>query len=432
MSEYEQTIDFLYRQLPAFERQGAGGYKPGLQTSHALDAWLGQPHRAYRCIHVAGTNGKGSTAHLLAAMLQLMGHRVGLFTSPHLVDFRERIRVNGQMIPREAVTGFMRRYRAAHLQCKPTFFELTSAMAMDHFRQQGCDWAVIEVGLGGRLDSTNIITPALSVITNISMDHTQFLGNTLEQIAGEKAGIIKPGVPVVVGEAPQSGVRKVFQSRAGELHAPITFAQDHPLVTGWQPQGTHLLLNLADGATLTSELGGDYQVANANTVLTAVQALRGLGVEISNEAVSGAFAHVCELTGLMGRWQQLQQHPRVVCDSGHNTGAFTQIVKQLRSEPHQRLHMVLGFMADKNIDGILSLLPREATYYFTQAPTPRALPAATLKQKAAAHHLAGNSYNSVHEACQAALQAAGRNDLIYIGGSMYVLSQLGNWLLRGQ
>lgn len=419
---YDETIDYLYKQLPMFERQGSAGYKPGLGTSMALDDTFGNPHRHYKCIHVAGTNGKGSVSHLLATTLQQAGYKVGLYTSPHIVDFRERIRVDGNMIPREAVVDFMQRYFDSHFQGRPSFFELTSTMAFDYFRQCKVDLAVIEVGLGGRLDSTNIINPVLSVITNISLDHTQFLGDTLAQIAGEKAGIIKHGTPVVVGEA-EGEVRKVFQDRARNMQAPITFAQDHPIVTAGHSDDGRLQLDTAMGP-ITDELGGIYQVRNANTVLHCIEALRQQGFDISDEATRWAFGHVEELSGLIGRWQTLQHKPKVVCDSGHNLGAFGYIVEQLHQEHYHHLHMVLGFMHDKDIDDILDMLPREATYYYCNAQSPRALPAQALKEKAAAHQLAGNSYPTAQAAYKAALQAARHDDFVYVGGSMYVLAEI--------
>ncbi len=388
---YDETIDYLYKQLPMFERQGSAGYKPGLGTSMALDDTFGNPHRHYKCIHVAGTNGKGSVSHLLATTLQQAGYKVGLYTSPHIVDFRERIRVDGNMIPREAVVDFMQRYFDSHFQGRPSFFELTSTMAFDYFRQCKVDLAVIEVGLGGRLDSTNIINPVLSVITNISLDHTQFLGDTLAQIAGEKAGIIKHGTPVVVGEA-EGEVRKVFQDKSSNMQAPITFAQDHPIVTAGHSDDGRLQLDTAMGP-ITDELGGIYQVRNANTVLHCIEALRQQGFDISDEATRWAFGHVEELSGLIGRWQT-------------------------------HLHMVLGFMHDKDIDDILDMLPREATYYYCNAQSPRALPAQALKEKAAAHQLAGNSYPTAQAAYKAALQAARHDDFVYVGGSMYVLAEI--------
>ncbi len=443
MMTYQETLDYLYRQLPSFERQGNKGYKPGLQTSRRLDDLFGNPHRQYPCIHVAGTNGKGSVSHLMATTLQQCGFKVGLYTSPHIVDFRERIRVNGKMIPQEAVSDFMARYFAQTGQngilaperqsgefddFHPTFFELTSTMAMDYFSQEQVDYAVIEVGLGGRLDSTNIITPILSVITNISLDHTQFLGNTLVEIAGEKAGIIKPHVPVVVGEA-QGDVRRVFERKAATEHSPIYFAQDTPLVLSGESIGGHTALVTKHLGRIEDQLGGECQVINANTALTAIEALKAQGIHIGHEAITSAFSQVITLSGLIGRWQLLRENPRVICDSGHNIGAFRHTVSQLRQEHFDQLHLLLGFMKDKDIEHILKLLPQQGTYYFTHAHNERALSATGLQAQAARYGLQGECYSHVREAYQAALSKAGNNDLIFIGGSMYVLAELGDELL---
>ena len=423
MMTYQQTIDYLYNQRPAFERQGASGYKPGLQTTIALDDWLGNPHRLYRSIHVGGTNGKGSVSHLLAAMLQLSGYRVGLYTSPHFVDFRERIRVNGQCIPQADVVDFVERFKNSGLDCPATFFELTTALAMEYFARQHVDVAIMEVGLGGRLDSTNIITPVLSIITNISLEHTEFLGDTLELIAGEKAGIIKPGVPVVIGEA-EGDVREVFERKAADCQAPITFALDHPQVTGHHHEDGCLMLDTMDYGTVRCELGGDYQAKNAATVLAAVQQLKHMDFDLPDERVAEAFHRVSELTGLRGRWTRLGSHPAIIADSGHNIAGVTAAMQQLRSERYDKLHMVIGFMADKDLAHILPLLPREACYHFTQASTSRALTAERLRDMAFPLGLRGDCHDNVIEALGHAKQLAGPDDLIYVGGSMYVLAEL--------
>ncbi|MDO4511566.1 MAG: folylpolyglutamate synthase/dihydrofolate synthase family protein [Bacteroidales bacterium] len=419
---YNETINYLFNQLPAFERQGGAGYKPGLQTSLDLDRMAGCPHRAYRCIHVAGTNGKGSTSHLIASILQEQGYKVGLYTSPHIVDFRERIRVNGEMISEEAVVDFTARHLQSGYEGHPTFFELTSTMALEYFKQQEVDFAVIEVGLGGRLDSTNIITPILSVITNISPDHTQFLGNTPEEIAAEKAGIIKEGIPVVIGEA-EGGVRDTFRQKAQEANAPIIFAQDAPIVTSGRSEGGQCLIETEAYGTLVNALGGAYQIKNSNTVLAAIEALKQQGTAISSDSVKAGFARIIENTGLIGRWQTIGEQPRIVVDSGHNVGAFAQITEQLKQERYERLHMVMGFMADKDVDHVLAMLPKDATYYFTQATTPRAMTATELQAKAAAHGLQGEAYPTLATAKAAAMGAASDADLIYIGGSMYLLAE---------
>ncbi|MBR1803773.1 MAG: bifunctional folylpolyglutamate synthase/dihydrofolate synthase [Muribaculaceae bacterium] len=420
---YQETLDYLYNQRPAFERQGAYGYKPGLQTAIDLDNWLGNPHRHYRTIHVAGTNGKGSVSHMLAAILQRSGYRVGLFTSPHFVDFRERIRVNGEMVPQEFVVQFVDDFMRWGYAGNPSFFELTSAMALKYFADRQVDIAIIEVGLGGRLDSTNIITPILSVITNISLEHTEFLGDTVEEIAGEKAGIIKPGVPVVVGEA-QGGVRRVFERVAAEREAPVTFAQDAPQVLGVSHDGAMLVLDTASVGCVRCELAGDYQALNVNTVLTAVNVLERQGLDGLSREVPQALEQVSRLTGLRGRWTRLGENPMVIADSAHNIAAITLAMKQLAECPCTALHMVMGFMADKDLEHILPLLPREATYYFTQAQTPRALKAVDLQTMAAPLGLNGQCYGNVAEALASARAAACDTDLIYVGGSMYVLAEL--------
>lgn len=422
---YNETLEYLYHQLPSFERQGASGYKPGLQTSIDLDRLTGNPHRHYRCIHVAGTNGKGSTSHLIASTLQMQGYKVGLYTSPHIIDFRERIRVNGEKISEAEVVNFVEECLKWGYEGHPTFFELTSAMAFRHFAQQQVDFAVIEVGLGGRLDSTNIITPVLSVITNISPDHTQFLGDTPAEIAAEKAGIIKNGVPAVVGEA-EGEVRRVFEQKAKAMNAPITFAQDAPEVVTGDCEAGHCTIHTAHHGTLMNQLTGHYQIINSNTALTAIHALQNMGIEIGEDAIRQGFARVVSNTGLFCRWQTLQEQPRVICDSAHNVGAFKQIVRQLQAEHYDALRIVIGFMADKDVDHILTLLPSHATYYFTQASTPRALPAEQLQQKASLHALHGKPYPTAAAAKQAALADAHPADLVLITGSFYLLSETTN------
>lgn len=422
---YEETLQYLYESTPVFQHEGAGAYKPGLDTSHALDNLLDNPHRAYRTIHVGGTNGKGSTSHLLAAILQKSGYKVGLYTSPHLVDFRERIRVNGEKIDQEYVVQFVEKYREQFESLKPSFFELTSTMAFAYFRDQQVDFAVVEVGLGGRLDSTNIITPVLSVITNISLDHTQFLGDTLEAIAGEKAGIIKPGVPVVIGEAEQPSVREVFLQKAREVGAPLYIAPESILtVEGslWTDNQWHYTTE--EFGNFIGELGGMVQSMNTVTVLAAVKALRETGIHIPTEAIHEAFAHVVELTGLMGRWQTLCQYPRVVCDTGHNPGGWEYLSWQLEAESRRcnRLRMIIGISNDKDIDGVLDLMPQEATYYFTQASVSRALPAQELRKRASKHGLMGKYYTTVAAAIETVLQEATPDDFIFIGGSTFVVA----------
>lgn len=428
--DYTQTIEWLFKQLPMFSRVGAAAYKPGLQTSERLDEFFGHPHRRFRSIHVAGTNGKGSCSHMIAAMLQAQGYRVGLYTSPHLVDFRERIRVNGDMIPESAVTDFVERFQKSGYDGHPSFFELTMMMAFDWFARAEVDYAVIEVGMGGRLDSTNIITPLACVITNISPDHTQFLGTTLPQIAGEKAGIIKPSIPVVIGEA-EGEVRRVFERKAEECGAPITFAAE----TGLLP----LAVELPDSAgfecyspivgNFKSPLAGDYQKHNILTVLAALQMLRSIGIEISNEAAAEGMSRVEQLTGLRGRWTKLSDAPLAICDTGHNVAGLESNMARLKrlmdSRPAgARLRMVVGFVADKDIDHILDLFPRDAVYYLTNAQIPRALPVSELEAKCRDKGLGGTAYATVGDAWEAAVADASPADIIYVGGSTFIVADL--------
>lgn len=421
---WERTLDYLFNQRPAFERQGASGYKPGLDTSIALDRMYKEPHRHYRIIHIAGTNGKGSTAHLLASCLQQCGYRVGLFTSPHLVDFRERIRVNGRKISRNYVMQWVSDYQKKDVKdIEPSFFELVSTMAFDYFAWRNVNVAIIETGLGGRLDSTNIVTPEMSIITNIGLEHQQFLGNTLEEIAMEKAGIIKHRRPVIIGRA-EGIVREVFKNTAERMYSEIRFAQDKPEVTSAKHVDGVLQLSTKSYGIINCELIGDYQVENANTVLVTLNLLKRLKYRIKEDAVHEGFAQVVENTGLMGRWMKLANSPRVVCDSAHNMSGMKQAMEQLENEKRDKLHMILGFMADKDVHSMLELMPQDATYYFTQAQTQRSLTADKLKDFASEHHLKGAVYNNVADALTAARTAAGPDDLIYVGGSMYVLAEL--------
>lgn len=419
---YQETIDYLYKQLPSYERQGAGGYKPGLQTSRELDNLFGNPHTNYRCIHVAGTNGKGSVSSMIAAALQMAGYKVGLFTSPHFIDFRERIRVNGGMIPRRKVVEFMERFAAMDYAGHPTFFELTSTMAMDYFAQCEVDFAVIEVGMGGRLDSTNIITPMLSVITNIALDHTQFLGDTLAQVAGEKAGIIKPGVPVVVGETVPETL-SVFEQKATECGSRLAVAQQCPLVRLVRRYADRQVMRSEAFGSITCRLMGNYQVANVNTALTVIAELRRLGVNIVDDAVRVGIEYTARITGLVGRWMQVHDRPRVVCDSGHNVGAFPQVMAQLKRQRCRTLRIVIGFMADKDVTHLLAMLPRDARYYYTQASTSRSMKAAELAALAKQQGLVGKAFETVEAAYRQALADSAADDFIFVGGSMYVLAE---------
>lgn len=405
---YQETLDYLFTSQPAFHIIGGAAYKPGFDNINRLLEGIGNPHRQLKTIHVAGTNGKGSTSHLLAAVLQKAGYKTGLYTSPHLVDYGERIRINGQMISQEAVIRFVERHKTLLENIKPSFFETSFAMAVEYFSQNKVDVAVIEVGLGGRLDSTNVITPDLCIITNIGYDHTEFLGNTLEKIASEKAGIIKHGTPVVIGETQVETV-PVFTEKALQESAPILFA-DH------QPR--------CDWDKIPCELTGIYQDKNKQTAWVAALQLRKVGYCISDEAIRAGFAEVCTLTGLQGRWQIIHQYPTVVCDTGHNAHGLRYVAQQLAAYPCKTLHIVFGMVNDKDVNSALALLPKEATYYFTQAATPRAIAATDLQAMAAQHGLQGNAYPQVEEAYRHARHNAQDKDLIFIGGSNYVVGEL--------
>lgn len=422
---YQETIQYLYNSAPLFQQIGGAAYKEGLGNTLALDAHFGHPHLQYKSIHIAGTNGKGSCSHMFAALLQAAGHKVGLYTSPHLVDFRERIRVNGEMIPEDYVCRFVEEERSFFEPLHPSFFELTTALAFKYFSDCRVDVAVIEVGLGGRLDCTNIIRPELSVITNISLDHTQFLGHTLAAIAAEKAGIIKNGVPVVVGEA-VAETRPVFLAKAEETGAPVCFADDSPevLESHLTDHATRTYKTRSYG-TLESDLLGDYQTKNVNTVLHGASILAGLLLPEQGELpglLAATLPHVSKLTGLAGRWQRIGSRPTVICDTGHNAGGWEWLGKQLRQTPCRRLHMVFGMCEDKDVTAVLRQLPPDATYYFTHASVRRALPADRLQSLAAALGLNGQSYPTVAQAYAAARRAACPEDLIFIGGSSFVVA----------
>lgn len=424
---YKETTEYLFNSTPLFQNVGKTAYKEGLANTYLLDERNSHPHRHYMTIHVGGTNGKGSVSHTIAAVLQAAGYRVGLFTSPHLVDFRERIRINGEMIPEERVIRFVEENRTFLDEIHPSFFEVTTAMAFQYFAEQGVDIAVIEVGLGGRLDCTNIITPLLSIITNISFDHVQFLGNTLAGIASEKAGIMKQDVPCVVGEWVDE-TRPVFELTAAQIHAPLTFAEDEKEVTdfAFNPNGGIDYVTRSFGR-IHGELGGMCQTHNANTILKALSILKQQGTFVFDEkAVAYGFRNVCETTGLMGRWQKLSDSPLTYCDTGHNSGGFQYIVKQLQSYIDRgiNLHIVFGMVNDKDITTVLSMLPASATYYFTQASVKRALPAEELQALAAKFDLRGDCYSSVSEAYEKAKAASGADSLIYVGGSTFVVADM--------
>ena len=420
---YQETITYLYNSTPLFQNIGQGAYKEGLSNTHALDAHFGHPHRTFRTLHVAGTNGKGSCSHTLAAVLQSAGYKVGLYTSPHLVDFRERIRVNGTPIEKEFVIDFVEQHRAFFEPLHPSFFELTTAMAFHYFAEQKVDVAVIEVGLGGRLDCTNLIKPDLTVITNISFDHVGFLGDTLAKIAYEKAGIIKPHTPIIIGEHEEE-TRPVFESEAAQKKAPITFAQDMPMVVSKENAINHDIYQTHSYSNLQVELRGYCQEKNVNTLLHAIGELQRIGYNINKKNVRDGFAHVCQLTGLMGRWQQLNTSPRLICDTGHNIGGFQYIVPQILAQPCKELRIVFGMVNDKDINSVLALMPKHATYYFTQASVARALPCHELQSLAAQHGLHGATYPTVAEATRTALTEADKEDFIYVGGSSFIVADL--------
>lgn len=406
---YQETIQYLFTSTPVFEKIGAKAYKPGLDTVKAMDQHLGHPHTQYKTIHIAGTNGKGSCSHTIAAILQSQGYKVGLFTSPHLVDFRERIRVNGEMVSEQYVIDFVEKNRSFFEPLHPSFFELTTMMAFQYFAEQKVDYAVIEVGLGGRLDSSNIITPILSVITNISFDHTQFLGNTLAKIAGEKAGIIKEGVPVVIGEW-NDETQPVFDRVAKEKNSPIIYTQP----TDWD---------------IDFELKGRYQAKNKNTIATAIKTLQKLGVKIDESAIKNGFEHVCELTGLRGRWEKLGEKPLVICDTGHNLAGWEYLAPQIDAVKATAKHIVFGMVDDKDIEHVLKLLANihrnsNVIFYWTQPNTHRAIPVAKIHELAAQNGLSGECYPTVKQAFEAAKQAASEDDFIFVGGSSYVVADL--------
>ena len=420
---YQETIQYLFNSTPVFEHVGAAAYKPGLYNTHELDQHFGHPHTAYKTIHVAGTNGKGSCSHTLAAILQEAGYKVGLYTSPHLVDFRERIRVNGHPISEQRVIDFVEQERAFFEPLNPSFFELTTALALLYFKEQQVDVAIIEVGLGGRLDCTNIITPVLSLITNISFDHTQFLGNTLEQIAAEKAGIIKQHVPVVIGETTPE-TRTVFEQKVAVCEAPIYFAEEESEIlsskvcqTGGRDYITQHFGNLH------GQLGGEYQERNANTVLKALPLLQEIFNITPNNIVTG-FANVTTLTGLRGRWEKLRENPVVICDTGHNVAGWKWLAPQIKSVACRKLRLVFGMVDDKDVETVIKLLPQNATYYWAQASTKRATPSNIIAEMGRKNQLVGIDCGTVAKAYHRAITDASADDFIFVGGSSYIVSDL--------
>ncbi len=427
--KYKDTLCFLFEQLPMFQRIGPAAFKKDLTNTLALMEALGEPHRKYPCIHIAGTNGKGSVAHMLAAIGSAHGLKTGLYISPHYKDFRERIKVDGQYVSREYVVEFTDRYRHLFDTIKPSFFEITVAMAFDYFAREKVDLAVIETGLGGRLDSTNVITPVLSVITNISYDHQQFLGDTLPLIAGEKAGIIKQGIPVVIGETQEESA-PVFRVKAGQMAAPIEFADAHFRLV-WRNEDENFTVYdvFRDGKLylpdLKTDLHGPYQQKNLATVLESVEALKKTSaLQVRQDRLRHALAHVRELSGFMGRWQMIGRSPDILVDSAHNEGGLRPVMERLAALPYRRLHIVFGMVNDKAPDAVLGLLPKNACYYFARADIPRGLDAKTLKDHAGRSGLKGRAYSSVRNALKAAKRAAGPEDLVFVGGSIFVVAEV--------
>jgi len=423
---YAETLDFLFNQIPFFQQSGSSAYKPGLQNIEALDAWCGSPHKRYPTIHVGGTNGKGSVSNLIASILQEAGYKTGLYTSPHLKDFRERIRVNGHMIPEQRVVHFVEHFRHDCSVVEPSFFELTTELAFQWFAEEQVDVAVIEVGLGGRLDSTNIIHPDVSVITNISFDHMALLGDTLDKIAFEKAGIMKEGVPVVIGKA-EGVVREVFETHSTAVKAPVFWAfEEFPTKLG-KDLDNNMLINCEGGIHLYNDipcaLSGIYQMENAATTLSLVERLRAKNYSINDGAVYKGFSNVLSNTGLRGRWETLSEQPHVICDTGHNVAGMLFVTEQLRQTPHENLHFVIGMVNDKDVSGVLKLLPKDAIYYFTKASIPRALHENELALLAQQFGLKGTTYPTVAEALAAAKKKCRPNDLVFVGGSTFVVAE---------
>lgn len=399
---YSETLEWMFAQLPMYQHQGKTAFKKDLTNTIAFAEVLQHPEQKFKSIHVGGTNGKGSTSHMLASILQEAGYSVGLYTSPHLRNFTERIRINGQEIPQAEVTSFITKHKDFLETQQLSFFEMTVGLAFDYFATQKVDIAIIEVGLGGRLDSTNIITPEVSVITNIGLDHVQILGDTLPKIAQEKAGIIKPNVPVVIGEK-QKEVVSVFIEKAHAQQSPIVFASDQKHV-------------------FTTDLMGNYQKSNVQTAVTAIKQLKGF--DVSEAAIANGLRHVVRNTNLVGRWQILQKQPKVICDTAHNTEGLTLVLQQLQKEAYLQLHVVLGVVSDKDLDPVLPLFPKKATYYFCKPDIPRGLPAAQLQKTAKMVGLRGQVYGSVSLAYQEALSKAASEDTIYVGGSTFVVAEV--------
>jgi len=425
---YDQTLDYLYTRLPMFSRIGAAAIKKDITNTVLLCEQLGNPQNSFKSIHIAGTNGKGSTSHMLASIFQAAGYKTGLYTSPHLKDFRERIKVNGQMIPKEEVVDFVKDIIPTIDKIEPSFFEITVGMAFQYFKNEKVDIAIIETGLGGRLDSTNIIHPELSIITNIGWDHMNLLGNSLAEIAFEKAGIIKKNTPVVIGQwLPET--KPIFNKKAAEESAPIQFASDHYYCTGWTYSHHHLNATIANKITDDREeyeldLTGIYQISNLITVLESVEQLKQLNWPLTKEIVKKGLSIAKRTTGLGGRWEQIHRKPDVILDVDHNEDGIRQVLSQLELTDHHHLHWVIGMVKDKEVNKVLELLPKEATYYFTKAQIPRAMDEKELAEKANSIGLEGNNYSDVNTAVHAALAATKENDLILICGSVFLVGEV--------
>lgn len=403
--DYQETLDFMFSQLPMFQRIGPAAYKADLSNTIKLCSLLGNPENEFKSIHIAGTNGKGSVSHLIASVLQEAGYKTGLYTSPHLKDFRERIKINGQMIPEGEVVEFIKKYKDDFTGIGLSFFEMTVGMAFDYFRNEKVDIAVVETGMGGRLDSTNVLTPEVSVITNIGYDHTQFLGDTLPEIAAEKAAIIKHGIPALIGES-QDEVKQVFIERAMEVDTSLCFADEK-----YTPE-------------IASPLAGEWQKRNLITAYAALIKLRGEGFNISNKNIEAGVQKVIENTGLSGRWQKIHEKPLAICDIGHNLDGIREVLRMIDKTPHKKLHFVLGLVADKTVEPVLNILPKSATYYFCKADIPRGMNAEKLQELASHNDLNGKHYASVNDAYKAALRNAEDDDLVFVGGSTFIVAEI--------
>jgi dihydrofolate synthase / folylpolyglutamate synthase len=425
---YQQTLDYLFARLPMYQRIGAAAYKANLNNTLRIVELLGKPHNKLKCIHVAGTNGKGSSSHMLAAIMQQSGYKTALYTSPHLVDFRERIKINGKMIPKNYVVDFVKKYQEQFEVIEPSFFEWTVGLALDYFAAEEVDVAIIEVGLGGRLDSTNVITPKASLITNISMDHTNLLGDTLEKIGAEKAGIIKPRVPVVISQY-QIETAPLFNSIAKELKAPIEYADKNYKILNHKVTNGLLTATILDKKaesqiTYELDLTGNYQLKNLLGVLNVVDFIEKAGYIIEKENLKLALKQVKKLTGLCGRWQTISEKPLTILDTGHNEDGIKQVVENFKSISFTSLHMVFGVVNDKDVSNILALLPKDATYYFVKASIPRALNEVELQTLAHKNKLIGKAYSTVDAGLKAAQKAAKKSDLIFVGGSTFVVADV--------